>query len=424
MARRLAPFPSNRVSANIQFVSRMAEAIPAIIWRTLAVAALLVTAAGPAPVLAAEAARSGVGAPPDSAPIVRPGSSEPTPAAAVAPPQTTTAADPWPPGSSAALVPSGSRPAPGCNAQSIVADPAPAGETDAVCVAPDLERDQAYLVETASPGGTMLHQGPALAIARLHPVFVCRLAEALREARATGLPSAGISSAYRPPAFGVGGFSNKFNSLHTYGLAVDMLGIGGPGSSEAKLWHEIAARHGIVCPYGSDNRREWNHCQPTRVKIILADNPLRGTVSPQGPVDLEAMFAVGDAMVSGADAGASSSAPQPASDQAGLSRAQGQPRPQGSAGRKESTATGDAKVDRSHESHPLLKSIAGSIANLRIRRLTSARHDPQAGPSWCRHVHNPRRDLCGLVAENARLKSGPAKKYRSLSLVRREIRLH
>src|SRR5205807_3663009 len=82
-----------------------------------------------------------------------------------------------------------------------------------------------------------------------------------------------------PPAFGVGGFSDKFNSLHTYGLAVDMLGIGGPGSSEAKLWHEIAARHGIVCPYGADNRREWNHCQPTRVKIILADNPLRGTVS-------------------------------------------------------------------------------------------------------------------------------------------------
>src|SRR5262249_32412784 len=162
---------------------------------------------------------------------------------------------------------------------------------------PDLERDQAYLVETASPGGTMLRQGPALAIGRLHPMFVRRLAWAIREAREGGLPSAGIFSAYRPPAFGVGGFSDKFNSLQTYGLAVDMLGIGGPGSSEAKLWHEIAGRHGIICPYGAANRREWNHCQPTRVKIILAGNPLRGTVSPQGPVDLDAMFAVGDALV-------------------------------------------------------------------------------------------------------------------------------
>jgi hypothetical protein len=39
--------------------------------------------------------------------------------------------------------------------------------------------------------------------------------------------------AYRPPAFGVGGFSDKFNSLHTYGLAVDMRGIGRPGSRSA-----------------------------------------------------------------------------------------------------------------------------------------------------------------------------------------------
>jgi hypothetical protein len=200
-------------------------------------------------------------------------------------------------------------------------DPGPVRATDAACVAPDLESDQAYLVATARLGSTMLHQGSALAITRLHPIFVRRLAEAIREARDAGLPSAGIFSAYRPPAFGVGRFSDKFNSLHSYGLAVDILGIGGPGSSEAKVWHEIGARHGIVCPYGSNNRREWNHCQPTRVKIILAGNPLRGTVSPQGPVDLKAMFAVGAALVNGVDAGAGSPEPLPASDQAGVSRA-------------------------------------------------------------------------------------------------------
>ena len=57
-------------------------------------------------------------------------------------------------------------------------------------------------------------------------------------------------SAYRPPAFGIGAFSDKFNSLHSYGLAVDVHGIGRPGSPEAQLWHEIAARNGVICPYG------------------------------------------------------------------------------------------------------------------------------------------------------------------------------
>jgi hypothetical protein len=143
----------------------------------------------------------------------------------------------------------------------------------------------------------MVRQGPDVAIGRLHPEFVRRLAGAIREARQAGLPSVGIFSAYRPPAFGVGGFSNKFNSLHSYGLAVDMSGIGGPGSAEAKLWHEIAARHGVVCPYGFGNRAEWNHCQPTRLKIILPKSPLRETVTAQGPVDLESMFEAGNAVI-------------------------------------------------------------------------------------------------------------------------------
>ena len=90
----------------------------------------------------------------------------------------------------------------------------------------------------------MTLQGVELAIRRLHPEFVIRLASAIREARSAGLSSAGVFSAYRPPAFGIGAFSDKFNSLHSYGLAVDVHGIGRPGSPEAQLWHEIAARNG------------------------------------------------------------------------------------------------------------------------------------------------------------------------------------
>jgi hypothetical protein len=189
-------------------------------------------------------------------------------------------------------------PASNCDPENVVvyqADQVP----DVAC-APDTEtvtKDRDYLVDTATPGSTMVRQGPALAIGRLHPEFVRRLAAAIREARQAGLPSVGIFSAYRPVAFGVGGFSNKFNSLHTYGLAVDMSGIGGPGSGDAKLWYEIAARHGVTCPYGFENRVEWNHCQPTRLRIVVPDSPLRDTVTARGPIDLGSMFEAGNALI-------------------------------------------------------------------------------------------------------------------------------
>jgi hypothetical protein len=161
----------------------------------------------------------------------------------------------------------------------------------------ELEQARAYLLETAKPGGTMVRQGPGLAIERLHPEFTKRLAAAIREARVAGLADAGIFSAYRPPAFGVGGFADKFYSLHAYGLAVDMFGIGNAGSAEAKVWHETAARHGIVCPYGYRNRVEWNHCQPTKLEAVKSNNPLRVTITGAGPVDLKQMFEVGNRLI-------------------------------------------------------------------------------------------------------------------------------
>src|SRR5262245_30362739 len=182
--------------------------------------------------------------------------------------------------------------------------PEHATETD------ETARARTYLIETATPGYTMTRQGPERAIARLHPEFVRRLAAAIAEARGAGLPFAGIFSAYRPPVFGVGGFADKFHSLHTYGLAVDVTGIGVPGTPSALLWHEIAARKGVLCPYGPHNPAEWNHCQPTWVKIILADNPLRKTVTADGPISLEDMFEVGYLLIAGSvTVGASTSDP-------------------------------------------------------------------------------------------------------------------
>jgi len=185
--------------------------------------------------------------------------------------------------------------------------------TAATTMPDEIAQARAYLVETASPGYTMTLQGPEIAIGRLHPEFAVRLEHAIREARSAGLPFASIFSAYRPPAFGVGGFSDKFNSLHTYGLAVDMHGIGASGSPEAQLWHEIAAKNGVVCPYGPRNRAEWNHCQPTSIRMVTRDNPLRETVSSAGPLDLESMFEVGNVMIEDmASAAQSLSKPAPA----------------------------------------------------------------------------------------------------------------
>jgi len=160
----------------------------------------------------------------------------------------------------------------------------------------ELPEARSYLIQTAIPSHTMVKQGSELAIERLHPEFAIRLAKALREGRDYGLV-AGIFSAYRPPAFGVGGFSDKFNSLHAYGLAVDLSGIGRPGSVEALWWHEIAAKHGLICPYGHHDKTEWNHCQPTGLKAVSADNPLRQTITADGPVSLEAMFEAGTSAI-------------------------------------------------------------------------------------------------------------------------------
>src|SRR5262245_51404770 len=203
----------------------------------------------------------------------------------------------------------------GCGPDDIVVGPNPSASSEGACPERSTETDEtararAYLIETATPGYTMTRQGPERAIGLLHPEFVKRLAAAITEARGDGLPFAGIFSAYRPPAFGVGGFADKFHSLHTYGLAVDLTGIGAPGTPSALLWHEIAARHGVICPYGPHNAVEWNHCQPTWVKIILPDNPLRETVTADGPISLEDMFEVGFLLIAGSvTAGASTSDP-------------------------------------------------------------------------------------------------------------------
>jgi hypothetical protein len=150
------------------------------------------------------------------------------------------------------------------------------------------EEARSYLIETATPGYTMVRQGASVAIGRLHPDFAVKLAEAVRLARASGMTQAGVFSAYRPPAFGVGGFSDKFNSLHSYGLAADMTGIGRPGSASARRWQAIVKEAGLYLPYGADNRAEFNHTQLVPTKV--AASAWRPTITASEPRDLHRMW--------------------------------------------------------------------------------------------------------------------------------------
>lgn len=161
-------------------------------------------------------------------------------------------------------------------------------------ITPDQAR--VYLVQTARPGGTMRRQGAVTAIGRLHPQFAVNLANSVYEARQQGI-DAQVFSAYRPPGYGVGGFADKFRSLHAYGAAIDMAGVGRPGSDTAKTWYEIATKNGLHNPYGPNHKKEWNHFQAIPQKA--ADEALRATVNKSGPIDLTKMWAAVDAASGG-----------------------------------------------------------------------------------------------------------------------------
>src|SRR2546425_9388136 len=53
-----------------------------------------------------------------------------------------------------------------------------------------IEEAKTYLISTATPGYTMRRQGVPVAIERLHPAFVVKLAEGIKQAREAGLEHA------------------------------------------------------------------------------------------------------------------------------------------------------------------------------------------------------------------------------------------
>jgi hypothetical protein len=201
-----------------------------------------------------------------------------------------------------------------------------------------IEEARRYIVKTTlaeGPGGTMLSTGRRIVakmpaserarlsaadirrigveanVGRLHPIFAMRLALAIEAARNTVctvqkrirrklvtvtsrcLSNVALFSGYRDPGLGVGGFGDKYQSSHAYGVGGDMRGIGRPGSRETRLWQKIAWQYRIYSPYGPQNRAEWNHVQATGIKMVLREVPaLRHTITRDGPIDLTRMWAI------------------------------------------------------------------------------------------------------------------------------------
>ena len=94
---------------------------------------------------------------------------------------------------------------------------------------------------------------------RLHPQYAIAMANSIAEARAAGMPVR-LLSGQREGNVTNSKYDRGGYSSHTYGIASDVSGIGGPGSEEASRWRKIAESYGLSSPYDPKGK-EWNHWQ-------------------------------------------------------------------------------------------------------------------------------------------------------------------
>ena len=140
--------------------------------------------------------------------------------------------------------------------------------------------DRAYLSSLSQ------HPGRPYDVSEMHPAMASRLAGAMRDAIAQGIPVRLLSGVRResdhPSAYDVSG-----KSSHLYGGAGDVTGIGAAGSPTAKQWYDIATSHGLYNPYGYQHPSEFNHFQltpqplETTPQLLASLTQARATGNPQ-----------------------------------------------------------------------------------------------------------------------------------------------
>jgi hypothetical protein len=109
-------------------------------------------------------------------------------------------------------------------------------------------------------GGLSSHPNRPGDVSNFNPLFATRLAAAIQQAHAQGLPI-GIESGFREPGQTGSAYDAGGNSSHTYGLASDVNGLDGPNGKITQRWAQIAEANGLHNPYGVGNTAEYNHWQ-------------------------------------------------------------------------------------------------------------------------------------------------------------------
>jgi len=143
---------------------------------------------------------------------------------------------------------------------------------------------QAYLIDTATPA-TRWFGRRAGRDRRLHPDLLVNWRP---RCSSRGRPGWRMPGFFRPigrPPSG-SALRDKFNSLHSYGLAADMTGIGAPGSRLPSSGKTSCGGRALSA-LRADNRAEFNHTQlvPTKGWPEF----LRHTITasePQGPAPM------------------------------------------------------------------------------------------------------------------------------------------
>jgi hypothetical protein len=132
--------------------------------------------------------------------------------------------------------------------------------------------------------GLSAHPGRPGDTANFNPEFAARLGNAIRQARAAGLP-VGLESGFREPGQTGSAYDAGGNSSHSYGLAGDVSGLDGANGKITQAWAQIAAANGLNNPYGIGDKDEFNHWQ-------LPPQPLEK--SPQLLTSLQTAKATGN----------------------------------------------------------------------------------------------------------------------------------
>lgn len=151
-----------------------------------------------------------------------------------------------------------------------------------------------------SPSSSMARQGVDVALSRMHPAYLEQARAATTALRDAGFKDAHMWSAYRPSGYGVNdrgtGWSKK--SMHGFGLAADWQGVPKMNDPSYGKFYNTMKENGFYNPYvtqGADGKfygsaKEYNHWQITPDRAFPQGHPIYSTVTPQGPVNNQAMW--------------------------------------------------------------------------------------------------------------------------------------